>query len=322
MRPIPFARFKVEVLALYGSPHRAPSTRRKLEQVLKLVEDLGVKTTADLTPGLVARFIEARPPGQSPQTLAALLRVVRSMSNQAVVMGYLRVSPFALRRVSQWVGRIGPPKPKLWFKAEQVRRVLDLMARDVSETQGWAQWRSRRLLALTSTVALAGLRASEAQYLHVVDLDLKARSIALVDRGRSGGLRLKTEASAGAVPTPEALISILRDWLDHRMDHPVDFPVPVDCPWLFPNLNRRGAWRDGAPGMKPVQRLQQVAARAGVPGMTFKALRATWATRGENLGYSALTIQRVLRHSNPTTQLWYRGLDVEAVTRTVADFNY
>jgi integrase len=106
------------------------------------------------------------------------------------------------------------------------------------------------------------------------------------------------------------------------MDHPVDFLVPLNCPWLFPNLNRRGPWRDGAVGTKPVQRLQAVAQRAGVPGMTFKSLRASWATRAESAGYSGLIIQRVLRHTSPSTSAWYRGHDIEALTRTVADFDY
>jgi len=322
MRPIPFDRFKVELTLLYRSPHRAPSTRRKLEQVFDLVEDLDVKTTADLTPGLIARFIEARPPGQSPQTLAALLRVIRSMSNQAVMMGYLRVSPFALRRVSQWVGRMPRPAAKQHFSREEIRRVLDLMRHDIETTQGWAQWRSRRLYALTATVAYCGLRRNEALYLHAADIDLAGKVINLTDRGRAGGQRLKTAASEAPVPIPEALKPILSDWFDHRLDAPADFPIPP-CPWLFPNLNRRGNWTGGPPGTKPIDRLQATAKRAGVEGLTFLGLRHSWATHAEFHGYGPALIQRVLRHTSERTAAdWYRHADVPNLVERVAGFEF
>src|SRR5271157_2234902 len=101
--PIPFDQFAAELLRLYDPPHRARATRRQVRQVLELVAALGVKSTADLTSALVARFIETRPPGQSPRTLQTVLRVLRVVCNNAVINGNLGVSPFSLRRVSQWV---------------------------------------------------------------------------------------------------------------------------------------------------------------------------------------------------------------------------
>jgi len=193
---IPFDRFSAELLRLYDPPHRAAATRRQMRSVLEQVAALEVKTTADLTPALVARFIETRPPGQSPRTLQTLLRVLRGVCNNAVINGYLRVSPFALRRVSQWLGRIGPTTEKKHYSRDEIRRVLTLMAADIEATEGWAQWRARRLYALTATVAYTGLRASEALYLHAADIRLEARIITLTDRGRAGGKRLKTEAAA------------------------------------------------------------------------------------------------------------------------------
>ncbi len=155
---VPFDQFAAELLRLYDPPHRAPATRRQVRQVLDEITDLGVKTTAELTQTLVARFIEARPPSQSPRTLQSLLRVLRSVCNHAVINGGLRVSPFASRGVSQWVGRIGPPTEKKHYSRDEIRRVLTLMAQDVESTAGWAQWKARRLQALTATVAYTGLR--------------------------------------------------------------------------------------------------------------------------------------------------------------------
>ncbi len=319
---IPFDRFTAELLRLYDPPHRAVATRRQMRSVLEQVAALGVKTTADLTPVLVARFIEARPPGQSPRTLQTLLRVVRGICNQAVINGYLRVSPFALRRVSQWIGRVGPPAQKKHYSRDEIRRVLTLMAQDVQETAGWSQWRARRLYALTATVAYCGLRASEALYLHAADIRLDARYVNLTDRGRDGGKRLKTEAAAAPVPIPEALVSILTDWLSHRLDHPIDFPIP-SCEWLFPTLNRKGPWTGGPPGTKPVQRLQAVALRAGVEGMTLQSLRRSLATHLEHHGTGQAMITRILRHTDSKTTLtWYQQADVPNMVAAVAGFDF
>jgi len=319
---IPFDRFRDELLRLYDPPHRAAATRRQIRSVLDLVTALGVKTTADLTSVMVARFIEARPPGQSPRTLQSYLRVLRGICNNAVINGYLRVSPFALRRVSQWLGRIGPPAEKKHYSRDEIRRVLSLMAADVEVTAGWSQWRARRLYALTATVAYCGLRASEALFLHAADIRLEARFIALTDRGRDGGKRLKTEAAAAPVPIPEALVPILTDWLSHRLDHPSDFPIPP-CEWLFPTLNRKGPWTGGPPGTKPVQRLQAVAQRAGIEGMTLLSLRHSWATHAEYHGYGPALIQRVLRHTTEQTAAqWYRHADLPNLVERCAGFDF
>jgi len=293
-----------------------------MRSVLDLLRGLEVKTTADLTPALVARFIETRPPGQSPRTLQTLLRVLRGVCNNAVINGYLRVSPFALRRVSQWLGRIGPPTEKKHYSRDEIRRVLILMAADVEATAGWSQWRARRLYALTATVAYCGLRASEALYLHAADIRLEARFIALTDRGRDGGYRLKTPGSEQPVPIPEALVPILTDWLSHRLDHPADFEIPP-CEWLFPNLNRRSNWRGGVPGSKPVQRLQDVGKRAGIEGLTFLALRHSWATHAEYHGYGPALIQRVLRHTTEQTAAqFYRHADLPNLIERCAGFDF
>ncbi len=314
---MPFDRFSTELLRLYDPPHRAPATRRQVKHVLELAAALGVKTTADLTCAMVAEFIERRPPGQSPRTLHTMMRVLRVIVNFAVANGWLKVSPFTIRPLRQWVPRLGPPAPKKWFPAADVRRVLDLMQEDCRISAGWARWRSWRLYAATSVVAPAGLRATECLTLQVVDVHLDRRIIDITARRR-----LKSELSCAPVPVCLALETILREYLPVREEYPLDFPVPAEVPWLFPNMNRRGPWLQGAPGTKPLDRLQEVSARAGVPGMTFQSLRASWATRAEGAGYSALTSQRMLRHSNLDTQPWYRAADAERLADTVADFNY
>jgi integrase len=146
--------------------------------------------------------------------------------------------------------------------------------------------------------------------------------MSITDRGRAGGYRLKTEASAAPIPITEALVPILIDWLTHRLDTPLDFPVPIDCPWLFPNVNRRSNWRGGPKGHKPLDRLRDVAKRAGVEGLTFLALRHSFASHLEAHGAGPAMIQRLLRHSNPTTQMWYRHADRPGMTDAISGFDF
>src|SRR5262245_27125103 len=61
MPRIAWPRFREEVLALYALPLRARNSWYKVRQVLDLVGGLGVKTTAELTPPLVARFVSINP---------------------------------------------------------------------------------------------------------------------------------------------------------------------------------------------------------------------------------------------------------------------
>ena len=81
VQPVPWDDFEAELLSVYQVPHVAKATRNKMKQVMKELRKLGVKTTSDLTTGLVARFCEARPPGQSDWTLQSLLMTLRSLSD-------------------------------------------------------------------------------------------------------------------------------------------------------------------------------------------------------------------------------------------------
>jgi len=252
-----------------------------------------------------------------------MLRVLRALCNQAVINGYLRVSPFALRSVSKWVGRLGPPTQKKHYSRDEIRRVLTLMAQDIETTAGWPQWRARRLNALTATVAYCGVRDNEAKFLYAADVHLTERFIALTDRGRDGGHRLKTEGSEQPVPIPDALVPILSDWLEHRLDRPADRPIPMDCPWLFPNITGSSNWKGGCRGTKPLDRLHDVAKRAGVEGLTFLSLRHSWATHAEYHGYGPALIQRVLRHTTEQTAAkWYRHADLPNLIERCAGFDF
>ena len=256
--PISMGDFRREFLALYDPPMAAKNTRDKYRQVLDLVEGLGVVSTADLVPELVARFIAGRPPGQSPFTVRGLLMSLRTICNYAEGRRYLVISPFRLRKLSRWV-RVAPPAGKRHLSREEVRRILDVMRGDIGRKRGWAQWRARRLYAVTSTIAYTGLRRNEALFLWVEDVNLEHRAINLVPRGRdlpdpsAPAPRLKTELAAKPVALPAALVPILADWMAHRLDHPEGFPIPPveRIPFLFPGSRRTSAWSSGAPASAP-----------------------------------------------------------------------
>lgn len=316
--PMPWEQFRAEVLSLYGPRLRAVATRRAMEHALNILEQLGVKSTADFTVPLIARLVESRPVDQSAHTVKGLLRQVKVAISYAAKAGYVARDPFMVRPVKSWV-RAAPPTGKKHLTRVEIKAILDLMAKDCEERQGWALWRSRRLYALTALIAYCGLRKTEALFLRVEDIDLEARVIRIVDRAEH---RTKTAGSAEPVVFPEALLPILTMWLEHRTDAPPAF-FRTESSWVFPAIRTPTPWVSGGPGLNPLDRLKSVARRAGVEGVNFHALRRSIATHLELHGAGPAMIQRLLRHTNPqTTETWYRKADVANMRRAVEGFTY
>lgn len=315
--PIPFADFKPELLGLYEPPQRAKATYAKMRQTLEILAGLvGNGTTADLSPALITRFIQARPAGTNPNTTIGLLRNVRAVCNYAVERGYLRANPMSCRKT--WLRPVATGG-KQHHGADEIARVLDLARRDIARKKAgsWAQWRARRLYALAATVAYTGVRKMEALRLRAEDIDIPGRMIHIVERG---GSLLKTEGSAQPVPMPDALAAILAEWLPFlALPEAAEPPSGEGSPggprrpdpgWVFPNAYRTLPWTGGSPGQKPLDRLKRLGKRAGVEGFTFLSLRHSWATHAESLwGFSEAMIQRVLRHTDRQTQQHYRHAD-------------
>lgn len=327
IRPIPFDVFRARLLALYEPPMRSHRTMKKMGQVLDQLGALGVATTADLTTDLVARWIAARPGPENPTTTLGYLAYLRAACALAAAEGWVRVSPFTVRKT--WLRRV-EPTGRRHHSADEIARVLALLAADVTDRFGWAQWRARRLQALAAVFIFTGVRRDEGLYLCVEDLDLEGRMIAI--RPRVGN-RLKTEASAAPVPIPDTLAVVLNDWMTHRLDAPVRaadvpdsraaYPRDMGCPWLFPNTRTPTPWTGGPTGAKPLDKLKAAGARAGVEGLTFQSLRHSWATHAESLwGLSPATIQRVLRHTTQRTQAHYRHADLPNLRAAVRGIGF
>jgi integrase len=314
---IPWAQFRDEILKLYQPPLCAKATRARTILILRELEACGVETTADLTCPTVAAFCAARPPGQSPYTLHSMLASLRALCSYAEMSGYLRVSPFRLRKMNRWV-KLTPLVGKRHYSKDEIKRVLALAAKDVAERTGWAQWRARRLQVTLNIIAYTGMRKTECLRLHVADVDLAARAIWI----RPHGATLKTFASQAPVPIPGALTPVIVSWLEHRMDGPAGMELPAECPWLIPTADRKSCWVSGQPGGKSLDRLRALAKRAGVPDMTWKGLRASLASHMEPFAGPA-AIQRILRHTSvKTSEQHYRKADIPNLVMLMDGFSY
>jgi integrase len=330
--PIAWSAFRSEIVALYQPPMVAKPTARKTLQVLREIEGLDLRpdpsvgsepvritSTADLTVLLVTKIIAGRPPGQSAYTLNSFLASIRAICSYAETSGYLRVSPFRLRKLSRWV-RLPMLQDKRCLSRAEIRRILDLMAKHVEERTAWPKWRSRRLLVTFAIAVYCGLRKMEILRLEVDDVDLANRVIWVRPHA---GRQLKTRASEAPIPVPDALLPYILEWQQHRLDAPRDFPMPPSCPYFIPTLNRRACWVSGQPGGKALDRLQAVARQAGVEGATFQACRRAWATHAEYFGLGESMVARVLRHTTTaTSKKHYRQAEIVNMNAAVKDFNF
>lgn len=304
MPKMPWPRFASEVQSLYVPPLRAKTTCGKIRQTLGLIAGLGVRTTADLTPGLVARFL-VLDTSLSPATIRGRLGYLRAICTYAHTMQYVRVNPLSVRK--DWLRGLELPE------AEDERpdhlslgQVAELLAeaRRLS-----ASWKGGRAYALTALVAYCGLRKTEALTRRWEDLDLGARILRIKPRS---GWRLKTAASVQPVPMPRALVPILEAWS----------PRCGGSGWLFPAKRGDVPWTSGALGKRPLDALQAIGRGAGIERVTFNMLRHSWATHAEAWGLGELLVQRVLRHTTVRTQRLYRHADLENLAAAVADISY
>ena len=284
-RPVGYAAWRRHVLAYYQSRRR--TSHVKMRQVLDAAERLGVETTADLTTTFVARFVADRGERANANTTRGLVSYLRAATTLAVEEGWLERPP-NWRRVTP---AASPRRKCPALEGESVAALLDLLSRRAEAEGAWAD---HRLFALTSTIALTGLRFREAVGLRVEDLDLAGGWLEV----RSNYRRLKTSASAQAVPLPDQAVKVLREW------------SPRSGPWLFPGAKRLGPWDGGAPGYRPIDRLREAASVVGVRDATWHGLRRTFATQAvRKWKMPVWAVQRILRHSSPATTELYLEVD-------------
>jgi len=320
--PIPWPDFCRELLALYEKPLRAASTRRGMAFCLRITGEVGkVKTTADLTIGLLGRLVADRTPGRSANSVRGFLRYLACACSFAVKAGYLPAgNPFSFRPLKSWV-RPSRPRNEVFLTAPEVRRLLDLLAEDVRVSTGYSQWRRRRLQAIVNLICACGLRKMEALTMHAIDLDLEARMVRLVDRSSEGGYRLKTFRSGDAIPLPEFVIPVLTSWKEHRLDA-APTVIREASVFLFPNTFRETPYLGGCNGNKPLDVLKKAAARVNIQTISWQILPRTCAT-AINQHASPGQAQQIMRHtSQATTMAFYVKRDMDALKEAVREFRY
>jgi integrase len=319
--PIPWDAFKDELMKLYQWPARARTTRNGMRHALKCLDKLGVQSTADLTPSLIADLVASRPPEHSPNTVVGLVRYVQAACSYAEKRRYVVASPFTIRGLSTYARR-APSLGRKHASREEVRKVLDHM-REQAKADGWKGWKSKRLFALTATLAYTGMRAGEAIWMHARDIELENGILWVVSRREH---KTKTQASAAPLPLAPPLIPILEDWLRHRMSVPPGFKIQsATCPWLFPTTRRHenAPWHEGGPGSTPRNRMKVVAAQVGVINFGPLVLRHSMATHlMTSWGGSAGLVKRVLRHTTEATQAYYVHADLPGLKEAFKNVEY
>jgi integrase len=244
-------------------------------------------TTADLTPAVIAGWIQLHPE-RRPETTLALLRTLAAACTYGVLVSALEANPFAWRSPTAWVDWDVPELDPPVHSSEEMARVL---AQVNTEAAGGA-WNALRLQAVVYAYAYLGARKREVLGLRIEDVDLAGGSVAIRTNRRRG---LKTRSSAAHLPIPAELGKVLAAWM----------PL-TGCEWLFPGARRQGPWLEGPPGLKAIDQVKALGQRAGVPGLTIASFRHTFASLAEGWGIGETALQRILRHTNPRTQKFYR----------------
>lgn len=297
MPAIAFDRFVREYLSVRAASRRK-GTVGKDRQALRELGALGLRSTRDLTPEAIGRFIAAsRATGRSDVTTDGLVRAIAAACTYAVKLGHLRVSPFEV--VDCWGLDTEPAEEVVrYLTLPQLGRLLGTLER------GATDWRGRRLYALVATVAYTGIRRSEALHLRREDVDLRRGFLRIPKRRLSH--RAKTRASAALVPIPSPLRAVLIDWRRRNRS-----------PWLFPGVTGRGPWTGGSPGFKPLDELKAAAREAGLGRVTFLMLRHSFATHAPRWGIDAIRLKQILRHTTIRTQRHYVHPDEEGLRDAV-----
>jgi integrase len=278
--------FSADVLTLYLPPIRRLATYRKMTQVLGEFGPL-CPTTADLTPAAIARWLQLHPE-RRPETTLALLRTLAAACTYGVLISAIDANPFVWRKPTAWVDWDVPELEPPVHSSAEMARVLALASQEVS---GGA-WKAARLEAVVFTLAYTGARKREVLGLAVADVDLAGGSVAIRTNRRRG---LKTRSSAAHLPIPAELGKVLAAWI----------PL-TGCEWLFPGARLEGPWLEGPPGHKAIDQVKALGQRAGIEGLTIASFRHTFASLSESWGIGETALQRILRHTNPRTQKFYR----------------
>jgi integrase len=303
MRPISIDRLEAEIMSLYEPPLRAVATFRQMSQVFREIKNLpGVIKTSQLRPPTVAAWLRAHP-GRSAARDESLLRCWRIICNYAVSQGFLRSSPFDVRKVTAWRrSDSSKAKPKrLYRSATQLRDFLRIL-----DQEAGASWQSRRLQALGYTYVYTGFRKQEALHLLARNVDFAQRTITIEPLPEFDWIP-KTVKSARTLPMATPLEDVMRVW------------VPMcGSDWLFPGTRLVGPWTGGSKQYTALAQIKAAAKRAGIPeGMTILGARKSLGTNAKAMGLGKLERMLLFGHTDEGTGELYDEEQVETMRPAV-----
>jgi integrase len=293
-----YGEWRKELLFEYETT-RAKQTWMKMRQVTGEFGELPcVKTTEDLTRHAIIQWLAAHPE-RSRSAAHSLLRSFRRAVRVGLSCEYLTADPFKYTSVSDYVKNLRKVvRVKAHLSREEIGRVLAHV-----ERSGLGDWPNHRLFALVAVLAHTGVRRNEALFLRVADVNF--------ERGFVWVRGTKTEEADAPVPLSPELADVLRVWLPR-----------TDSPYVFPTLSRTSPWTGGPTGQQPLHRLRDVAKEAGIDGLTFQAMRHSFATHAAYWGIGPNDLRKILRHTTERTQRHYLEIDLENLGHAVRSIRY
>jgi integrase len=325
MPAISIARFKDKVVANYEGRGCAPSTVRQVRQVLRELMELKTKhgkplvaKTSDLTDEAIGAWKKAFP-DRTPVTLKSHLRCLSSLCTRAKKSGWLKLDPFDVDAIADWVRedcRPSAPKRQWSRSPDDIRRVFALATREADAGGCGADrlrtdesaWEAERLRAYIFTLFLLGARPAEIQRLSVDDFSPRFLTITIQAKWipLRGGRRIwwkpKTVGSAATLPIGDQLSEVLKRWI--RLS---------GSDWLFPGKKLIGPWTTGGPGVRPLDQVKALGERAGVHDLCQKSARKGIGAHGKLIGLGALERKGFFRHEDEETSEGYDDEKVDSM---------
>jgi integrase/recombinase XerC len=279
----------------------SPHTRRAYESD---VRQLTVHTGSDVQPTAidadhVRAWLASLHRRRSPATLGRKLASVRSFYRWLVREGVVRDDPTAGLPMPKLEKRL--PRPLSVDDCEQLmtkdRRVRRQSAPEGGDRERRAQWMMLRDRALVELLYGTGIRIGELVALDVRDLELAAREIRVMGKGRKERV----------VPIPEQARLALSAWLDLRR-HAGVLSEP-----LFISLRAR---REQGPRRLAAREARRIlgerAVRANLDQHVHPhRLRHSYATHLLDMGADLREIQELLGHASLSTTQKYTAVSIE-----------
>ncbi len=236
---------------------------------------------------------------RSPATLGRKLASVRAFFRWLIREGVIREDPTAGLPMPKLAKRL--PRPLSVDDCEQLittdRRVRRQSAPKGGDRDRRTQWMTLRDRALVELLYGTGIRIGELTALDVRDLELRAREVRVMGKGRKERI----------VPIPEKARSALDAWLEVRR-HPGVLGEP-----LFISLRAR---REGGPRRLAAREARRILAERAIRADLDQhvhphRLRHSYATHLLDMGADLREIQELLGHASLSTTQKYTAVSIE-----------